>query len=99
VIFHHEGDWGDKTILPQAVTDDEGRFVLATYAAEDGAPAGDYKVTIEWFSGRGKKSGPDKLGGRFAKPETSGLKAHIEKGKNEIPVFDLKANVIEAPKR
>lgn len=28
------------------VTNDQGRYVLATFAAGDGAPAGDYRVTI-----------------------------------------------------
>jgi hypothetical protein len=95
VTFHHQGDWGERSIVPQAWTDDEGRFVMATYAAEDGAPAGDYQVTIEWPAYKRKETGPDKLGGQFAKPETSGLTAHIEKGKNDVPPFDLKANVIE----
>src|SRR5438105_520058 len=65
VVFHHDGDWGERTILPQAVTDAEGRFVLSTYDAGDGAPAGDYKVTIEWPTHVRRKVGPDKLGGRF----------------------------------
>jgi hypothetical protein len=99
VIFHHVGDWGDKTIVPQGLTDDEGRFVLATYGVEDGAPAGDYKVTIEWPAFRRKKSAPDKLGGRFAKAETSGLTAHIESSDNELPPFDLKATVFEDKKQ
>jgi hypothetical protein len=90
VVFHHEGNWGERSIVPQAWTDANGRFVLATYGVQDGAPAGDYRVVIIWPSYRRKTLGPDKLGGKFSKPETSGLKAHVEKGVNELPPFDLK---------
>jgi len=93
IIFHHVGDWGERTIVPQAWTDEDGRFVLSTYATNDGAPAGDYQVTVKWPAYRRKKIGPDKLGDRFAKPESSGLTARIVKGTNELPPFDLKANV------
>ena len=98
VVFYHVDDWGPRTIVPQAVTGPDGRFVLTTYEAEDGAPAGDYRVTIEWPAYRLKKVGPDKLGGKFAKPETSGLTARVAKGTNELPPFDLKAKVVEPKK-
>jgi hypothetical protein len=98
VVLHHIDNWGERTIVPQGWTDEEGRFVLSTYAADDGAPAGDYRVAIEWPAWRTKKIGPDKFGGRFAKPDTSGLTAHIEKGKNELPPFDLKVKVLEFKK-
>ncbi|QJW94813.1 carboxypeptidase-like regulatory domain-containing protein [Frigoriglobus tundricola] len=98
VVFHHVGDWGPRSIVPQAVTGADGRFVLSTYELEDGAPAGEYRVTIEWPAYRLKKLGPDKLGGKFAKPETSDLTARVNKGKNDLPPFDLKARVVEHKK-
>src|SRR5207244_8113837 len=42
VVFHHQGEWGERSIVPQGWTDEEGRFVLSTYDMNDGAPAGDY---------------------------------------------------------
>jgi hypothetical protein len=94
VVFFHQGDWGKKTILPQAWTDEDGRFALSTYGVEDGAPAGDYRVVVEWPAyRRGKEWGPDQLGGKFAKPESSGLTAHVEKGSNELAPFDLQVNL------
>ena len=90
VTFFHEGDWGEKTIVPMALTDDEGKFEMTTYGTNDGAPAGDYKVTVEWPAyRRGRNRGPDKFGGTYAKKETSGLTAHVEKGKNQLPPFEL----------
>src|SRR2546421_6021426 len=40
VVFHHVGKWGERSIVPQGWTDEEGRFVLSTYDVNDGAPAG-----------------------------------------------------------
>ena len=94
VVFHHLDGWGEKSIVPQAVTGEDGRFVLSTYGTGDGAPAGDYRVVVAWPAyRRGRNVGPDRLMGKFAKPETSGMKAHIEPGPNELPPFDLKATV------
>ena len=90
VTFFHEGDWGDKPIVPMALTDDEGKFEMTTYGTHDGAPAGDYKVTVEWPAyRRGRNRGPDKFGGTYAKKETSVLTAHVEKGSNKLPPFEL----------
>jgi len=97
VVFYHQGDWGEKSIVPQALTDDDGRFVLSTYTMQDGAPAGEYRVTVEWPTSLGKNPGPDKLGGKYAKRETSGLTARIEKGNNVLPAFDLRANLVKVP--
>jgi hypothetical protein len=96
VVFFHLGDWGEKSIVPQAWTDKEGRFVLSTYGVGDGAPAGDYRVAVEWPAyRRGKNVGPDRLGKRFLKPETSGLTAHVEQGTNELAPFQIKAKLVE----
>jgi hypothetical protein len=93
VVFHHIGDWGERSIVPQATTDEDGRFALSTYAMEDGAPAGDYRVSVIWPSYRRKTMGPDLLAGKYEKPESSGLTAHIEKGKNVLPPFQLSADL------
>jgi hypothetical protein len=99
IVFFHEGDWGERSIVPMGVTDDEGKFEMQTYAIKDGAPAGDYKVTVEWPAyGRGKHVGPDKFGGKYAKQETSGLTAHVEKGKNQLPPLELTISPQQAAK-
>src|SRR5437763_3743016 len=69
VVFHHLDGWGEKSIVPQAVTGEDGRFVLSTYGTGDGAPAGDYRVVVAWPAyRRGRNVGPDRLMGKFAKP-------------------------------
>jgi hypothetical protein len=39
-------------------------------------------------------SGIDRLKGKFANPNTSGLTAKVEPKRNDLPPFDLKANVL-----
>jgi hypothetical protein len=93
VAFYLDGYSGEKTLLPMAVTGEDGKFVLSTYAMNDGAPAGNYRVTVRVPSGPGPLvKSPDKLKGKYARPDTSGLTARVEKGKNQLPPFDLQAN-------
>ena len=50
VVFHPVGDDGPK---PRGKTDADGAFSLTTYDTADGAPAGEYRVTLElWLAGR-----------------------------------------------
>ena len=64
-------------IHPRGATDDAGRFTITTYNTDDGAPEGEYVVTVEWLQRLGPMSphfGNDIFGGAFAKPEaTKGL--------------------------
>jgi hypothetical protein len=80
--------------FPTATVADDGSFQLTTLKARDGAPPGQYRVSIFWSeSYRDDEgdwvTGPDKLGGRYAYPMTSGLSATIEQGENQLPRFEL----------
>ena len=46
IIKLPEGQTGIEIAKPTTTTDDNGDFALSTYFAKDGAPAGDYKVTV-----------------------------------------------------
>ncbi|HVL14005.1 MAG TPA: hypothetical protein VM529_15660 [Gemmata sp.] len=73
---------------PRATVGDDGSFRLSTYGTEDGAPAGDYLVTVTWpLDGRDDE---DKLQGRYRDRAKSGLKATVKEGSNDIPAFKLK---------
>src|ERR1700742_151202 len=37
-----------QEVIPTAQVRSDGTFDLSSYAAKDGAPAGEYKVTVEW---------------------------------------------------
>ncbi|HLN29265.1 MAG TPA: hypothetical protein VK395_16065 [Gemmataceae bacterium] len=93
ITFYHLGDWGKETIIPMARTEEDGTFALATYAVKDGAPVGEYEVTVTWPAYRHARDiGPDKLGGKFAKRGASGLKKTIEADTKEVN-FELTADL------
>ncbi|MGE3806248.1 MAG: metallophosphoesterase [Gemmataceae bacterium] len=57
--------------------DPDGSFVLSTYSANDGAPVGEYVVTVR---DEGKYAVPD----RYGNPKTSELRARVVSGSNNI---------------
>ena len=80
---------------PNADTDEDGRFKLHTYLTGDGAPEGEYRVTVAWFlsSGRpGDDSPPaNYLPERYARTDTTPLRAVVRKGGVELQPFDLQS--------
>jgi hypothetical protein len=79
-------------IAPFGVTDATGAFTLTTYLTFDGAPAGEYVVTIRAPGpprSTDEEQGPDRLKGRYNDATKPKLRATIEKKPNEIPPFQL----------
>jgi hypothetical protein len=83
--------------IPEAMTDANGEYQLRSYEPNDGAPAGQFNVTILWApagaTGGDKDSGgggsTDRLGNRYLDPKKSGLTATVSEGGGEIPPFEL----------
>ena len=86
----------DKKACPPAyaTVNDDGSYSLTTFKSDDGAAEGDYIVTVNWPEERQDDGetilGKDRLGGLYAKPDISKLKATVSPGDNEIDRFDLK---------
>jgi len=88
---------------PQGECDAEGAFRVRTYVEGDGAPPGEYRVTICWpgpnpdFAGvpladlpRAERfAGPDRLGEKYQQPESTGLTATVGPGATILPAFEL----------
>ena len=70
---------------PYGKTNKEGQFQLRVGETSEGAPAGQYLVTLVWPGSGGK----DRLGGTFAEPEGSGLTAVIEDRATNLPPFRI----------
>jgi hypothetical protein len=100
VIFHPKRDGFDAQ-RPSGVADETGAFKLMT-GKKDGAPAGDYVVTITWpeepaAKGKSKVISTDsnlpdivdRLKGRYGDSSTSKLTATVKSGTNTIPTFEL----------
>jgi hypothetical protein len=93
IVFHPVNAGPDDLDKPRAYVDDNGAYSLTTYEQGDGAPEGEYVITIEW---RPKKKTPydrepeDMLQGRYSKPKTSKLRARVEKQEmNDLKAFHL----------
>ena len=92
-IALHPLDPKDKDVPhPTAYTDAAGRFDLSTYASGDGAPVGDYAVTIVWWVSapvKDAQEGDDaptlnRLPSRYSDAKTTNLRAQIGAGVNEL---------------
>jgi hypothetical protein len=92
VVFHPQGADAGTTEKSFAKTGPDGTFTLGTYESADGAPAGNYLVTVElWLSsGQGDEGPTSRLPPRYANPSTSGLTANVETGPIDLKPFELK---------
>ena len=94
VVLHSLDPSTATAFKPAGKVDADGIFTLSTRRQGDGAPAGEYIVTIVWLgdlSTIDPATGevPVRLSPHYGDPKTSPLRASIERGKNEIPAFYL----------
>lgn len=94
VTLHPNAPSPDLRQRPIAYSDAQGRFSLTTFQTGDGAPAGEYAVTVELRAPRtvGEevvRDGRNLLPDRYSKPESSKLTFSVTEGKNEIPPIDI----------
>jgi hypothetical protein len=90
IFLHPVGVKNPAHPRPRAVVGPDGTFVLGTYRKDDGAPAGEYHVTVQWFAKAAPHDVPrNVLPPRYAGPETSGLTVRIQGGKNQLPPIQL----------
>jgi len=100
VFYPQDGSEEVRKMRPHGRADADGYFVLTAREQDDGAPAGDYQVTVVWpgpppgmdpsmDDPELATSGPDRLGGRYADPGSSGLRVTIARGANNLDPFEL----------
>ena len=90
VVLHPVGDPTSLT-KPRGKVGADGTYKLTTYDTDDGAPTGEYRVTVElWLAGRGEEPPANRLNPKYAKPETSKLTATVGTGPTEIRPIELK---------
>jgi hypothetical protein len=93
VVFFHPRDKSEKDRpTPQGRVDADGAFQLTTYDANDGAPPGQYVVTVVWAEYGKRSDDITKLlvPPRYMSPATSGLSAEVGDRSTELPPFHLK---------
>jgi hypothetical protein len=83
---------------PTGETGADGRFALTSFTGGDGAPAGDYRVTVVWYQTAKPRTkaeadevrATNRLPARYASPETSQLAVRIEHSQRELKPLELK---------
>lgn len=108
-IAFHPVDPSLSRACPVGITAADGSFRLTTYKRGDGAPAGEYIVTVIWPD----ETKPvdecdcpsledhDRLRGVYADRNSSPIRATIAPGRNDVPVqaFDVAAVLKELADR
>jgi hypothetical protein len=93
VVFHPVGDGPARELRPVGHVGTDGTFILTTYARGDGAPAGDYAVTVDWRQPTppvdGAEPGPSLLPARYNSPTASNLRVTVAQGQNDLQAFQL----------
>lgn len=83
-----------ESVRPLAKTKESGEFVVGTYDRDDGAPAGQYKVTVVHHeivvSKGGMGTKPNDLPKKYATKETTDLIIEVPSGGTQLPPFELK---------
>jgi hypothetical protein len=93
VVLHPKSDLGADVPAPRANVDKDGNFKLSTFTGSDGAPEGEYVVTLSWY--KLVKQGPDIVAGpnvippKYTRPESSDITVRIAAGQNELPPIKL----------
>lgn len=95
VVFHPRTPPtpGDVPSNPRATVRPDGSFALTTAAEGDGAPAGEYAVTVEWLKpvkqGKDVVPGPNVLPKSHADAATTPLTASIRESDNALEPFAI----------
>jgi hypothetical protein len=89
VVLHPASGGLPTDVRPNAYAGKDGSFQLNTYAKGDGAPVGDYVVTVEWRQlekkqGQEPQLGPNLAPKEYAKFNTSKLKASVPDGGTDL---------------
>jgi hypothetical protein len=96
VTFYADEVQDPKRPIPTAETEADGAYQLTSYQPGDGAPPGNYHVTVTWPAPIPPGAHPeayspsDRLQGKYSNPETSGLTATVTEDENVVAAFYLK---------
>ncbi len=94
VVLHPKDKSNPLSIAARAQTDAQGNFKASTYDQGDGAPAGDYLVTVSFHQATetpdGIVPGPNLLSQQIAVPETTDIVVKVAEGPNQLQPIEVK---------
>jgi hypothetical protein len=92
-IVLHPKTPNEKAPAPRAEVTKEGALRVSTYNAGDGAPEGEYVLTIQWNklvkNGADVVAGPNVVPLKYSRPETSGIVVKVAAGPNSLQPIKL----------
>lgn len=92
VVFHPVSPRPGEPVRPTATVGPDGSFRV-TSDDGDGAPAGEYAVTVDYYkpvgTGSDLQRGPNVIPPRYGRPETTPLKVTVRAGANTIEPFAI----------
>jgi len=78
----------EGTPCPRATVAQDGTFRLSTFSGNDGAPEGDYVLTVQWRKPIRQDGelvgGPNVIPQKYAAASTSDLVVHVAAGDNQL---------------
>jgi hypothetical protein len=90
----HAKNATDSVPTPRATVAKDGTFTVTTYDGNDGAPEGDYVLTVQWYRpvrvGNDLVGGPNVLPVKYASAQTSDVKIRIAAGENQLKLIHLR---------
>lgn len=93
-IILHPAQAKEGQPTPSGKVKDDGTFTLTSYDGDDGAPAGDYSVSIKWYklikNGSDVKAGPNVIPAKYGAPETSPWKVKVGEAPTQLEPLDIK---------
>jgi len=94
IAFHPKNPTDIKAKVALATTDAEGKYQLTTYDTSDGAVAGEFTVTVQYFqlqqAGESFSPGPNVLSPIIATPEKSDIVLRVAEGPNLLTPIEVK---------
>jgi hypothetical protein len=91
VVFHPVGVSFDAE-RPFAHVGPDGTFDLTTYQGKDGAPEGEYAVTLQWYVSTDRNAPgpwPNVLPTRYARPDLTDVRVRVAQQPNELQPFNI----------
>ena len=83
----------EKVPAPRASVAPDGSFELSTFNTGDGAPEGDYVLTVKWYkpvkNGSDFVSGPNVIPAKYTQAESSDIVVHVAAGENDLKPIKL----------
>jgi hypothetical protein len=93
VALHPKTPQAGHEIAPRAQTDANGQFKVTTYDTNDGAPEGEYAVTVQYYqliqNGTSSEPGPNVLSPKISLPSTTDIVVKVASGPNKLAPIEV----------